>query len=631
MLSTLTLCSLSLIANAASQEAPAPTAGEVALRFGEHAVDRITYRDWLVAHRGEVLSRSFVESWLYERAARAQGLGDASAEALRRAQAEIDERVKMAHRGDRSRWVEELKRGDRSPEGRIAERTIELEKEVHLERLAAVDRVVPEAKIVRDWELAYGKDGRRFAVRLLFKRFIAPALPGKSREEQMAERERLRSELEAEVAALALRVAQGEDFATLVAAHSEDPATRGRGGRPEGGYLDTRGWQPERLEELAQLAPGEVSGPVFLKGGFWLVQLVRLDATPLESVREELRAALEARGPESDECFAVAQSLWEGLEWGLETALFARGTTASPLSPDEPVMTIDGTPISRAEYGDWLARFHGEQAARRFAEDWILSHLAEEQGLTFTPEQIRQRVEEDIELAVRMFFKGDRERWERERVSGHRTLENYKRAAEGDARLNLIAEALVRRDREIQPAAVRAAWERQYGPGGKSLELRVIRIDPVAPDPDPEASPEEMQRRSEAAIAAARSQAAQIVERIAEGEDFATLARRFSGDTETRDQGGRLPQGFNHRLLPVPIVEAIEALQIGETTGALELGFSNVIFELLGRLDVPFEEVEAELFQELSEARPSVVEVAGFRNLLTRDLTIEVLPILYAR
>ncbi|MCZ6596640.1 MAG: hypothetical protein O7B99_03275, partial [Planctomycetota bacterium] len=123
------------------------------------------YRNWLVRTRGEPLSRLYTEYWLIRREAERRGAA-VSAETVAAAfQEEVDERIEKAFGGDREHWIAELAQAGRSAAGRRAERSIQLESPLLLKELAAIDRVVSDEKIAREWELRYGRGGRRFTVR----------------------------------------------------------------------------------------------------------------------------------------------------------------------------------------------------------------------------------------------------------------------------------------------------------------------------------------------------------------------------------------------------------------------------------------------------------------------------------
>jgi hypothetical protein len=86
------------------------------------------------------------------------------------------------------------------------------------------------------------------------------------------------------IEALSVRLASGEDFATLVTQHSEDEATKLRGG--DLGYFSSTRMPPDFVEAAAKLRPGEVSKPIRTRLGFHIVKLVEVQAARQQTFDE---------------------------------------------------------------------------------------------------------------------------------------------------------------------------------------------------------------------------------------------------------------------------------------------------------------------------------------------------------
>jgi hypothetical protein len=76
----------------------------------------------------------------------------------------------------------------------------------------------------------------------------------------------------AAIQSLAVRLAAGEDFATLVVENSEDEATKLRGGDLD--YFSEKRMPPDFVGAAARLQPGETSPPVQTRLGFHIIRLV---------------------------------------------------------------------------------------------------------------------------------------------------------------------------------------------------------------------------------------------------------------------------------------------------------------------------------------------------------------------
>jgi hypothetical protein len=193
-------------------QAPAPDdrGSEIVLKVDDQPVQRSDFERWLLSRYGEDQAQAFADAWLVAREARRLGLYDVTEQAKADTEAEIKERVTKAFAGDESKWLAELRNGNRTPEGRRAERVVALERDLRLKSIAAHDRVIPAQKIERDWQRKYGPGGRRFRVRLLFRRLTLPSMAELPRAEQDAERERQEGALKAELSQLRERALAGE-------------------------------------------------------------------------------------------------------------------------------------------------------------------------------------------------------------------------------------------------------------------------------------------------------------------------------------------------------------------------------------------------------------------------------------
>lgn len=97
-----------------------------------------------------------------------------------------------------------------------------------------------------------------------------------------------------EIEAFSVRLAGGEDLATLAAENSEDEATKLRGG--DLGYFSTNRMPPDFVAAALKLRPGEISPPIRTRLGFHIIKVI--DAQPahqrtFEEARSEIAIELE--------------------------------------------------------------------------------------------------------------------------------------------------------------------------------------------------------------------------------------------------------------------------------------------------------------------------------------------------
>ncbi|WP_437318615.1 peptidylprolyl isomerase [Sorangium sp. So ce385] len=138
------------------------------------------------------------------------------------------------------------------------------------------------------------------------------------------------------------------------------------------------------------------------------------------------------------------------------------------------------------------------------------------------------------------------------------------------------------------------------------------------------------------AIEERRALAAAIADRARRGEDFAALARQFSDDTATRDQGGdlgvRAPQGTQaaqsgQREVMAPELEAaLMAVEPGGVTGPMRAGDAFVVMKLLSRQPSRFTTLEAARPEILQRLQAEILQKAKQKWLdeLKRGTHVEV-------
>jgi parvulin-like peptidyl-prolyl isomerase len=92
-----------------------------------------------------------------------------------------------------------------------------------------------------------------------------------------------------------------------------------------------------------------------------------------------------------------------------------------------------------------------------------------------------------------------------------------------------------------------------------------------------------------------RKEAEDLLARVNKGEDFATLARQYSQDTNSAAQGGRLPVFSKGQMVPA-FADAVDALKPSQVSGPVETPFGLHIIQLHERL--PSQTVTFELARE---------------------------------
>jgi hypothetical protein len=141
---------------AKSIQAPSSTA---VLRLDGAEISSDEYARWLLDNFAVGQVKTFAGDHLIGREARRRGIELQPDEVSRELDGEIAVRINGAFLGSKEGWLAELERTQRSEAGLRTQRTQALEIELLTRKLVAQGRVVPEEKVVREWELSYGRGG----------------------------------------------------------------------------------------------------------------------------------------------------------------------------------------------------------------------------------------------------------------------------------------------------------------------------------------------------------------------------------------------------------------------------------------------------------------------------------------
>lgn len=585
------------------------------------------FGEWLLEVEGEHQAPEFAKKFrALDREARRLGIRIEDEEIEGEVEKQFQERISGAFRGRRDEWIAELERTGRTEDGVRRQRFVETRPDMQARAIAARDRVVPEHLIRREWELRHGRQGRRYDLAMMRFRVVVPSRPNMGREEWNAGREAAMEDGRSRALAARERVLRGEDFGLVASRASDDPDTRDHRGIPSGGFRHV-GWPGSFLDALEALAPREISSPIFGRGGWWLVLVRSLAVTPLDLVRGEIEADLVARGPEPYEVGLVLDRVSEGMQVQVLPALFHAPTGQEWPGALDPVILIDGEPVTRGEYARWLLDAVGETFLGSFVEEWLVRKRARAAGIAVDETVVADRTREYITTLVERGYHGDRDAWIAYLELGGRSEESFVRRIARRTRVDLLTEELFVRERTVRPEDVRARFTSAFGPDGVRREVRMIACAIRNPDLPPGLAREELQSRMDASSSEARRRAEALVLRLRAGEDFAALARATSDDPLTRDQGGALPDRFRSDQWPEAIATAVSSLAPLEVTEPLPYGSAWFVFQLASERRVTFEEVRDELEHELRTARPTPIELAGLRNELGKKARIEKQPV----
>lgn len=624
----LALCVFAPHARAQRAE-PANSGAEAALRIDGEAVPLADYAEWLLSYLGEDMAEEYAHgTYLIAREARRTGVDVTDAELEAHVQRQIDERIRGAFHGVKEEWLAELQRTGRSEGGLRSQRRAEELPKLQGRAIAAIDRVVPREKIEREWWLRYGRHGFEHDLSMMKFGVVVESRTGATRDEIKAEETKQRAARLADARAVRERLVQGADFGQLAQENSTDPDTRAQRGRPTGGF-DHQGWPSSFLDAIEALKVGELSQPIYARGGWWLVLVRGRTETPLARVQDAIAADLLVRGPEDDEVELVRQRVRAGVQVEVLPGLEHPDVDPELASPLVPALSIDGERVTRGTYARWLLHLRGEAFAHTFVEDWLLARRAAAAGITVGEDEIRERSLEFVRGIIDTEHGRDRERWLEMLTTTGRTEEEFLRRVAWRLRSNLLAEKLLVDARKVTEAELRAAFGAAYGDDGVRREVSLIAISSRPEALARDVSDDVRHGLVAKALDDARVKALALAVRARAGADFAQLAREFSDHQPTSTGGGKLPGRFTAETFTPEICAAVSRLPAGAVSDPLVYGPTWYVFRIDSLREVTFSEVRDELEHTLRTRRPTLIEVMSYRNSLAKPAKVEVLPAMW--
>ncbi len=204
------------------------------------------------------------------------------------------------------------------------------------------------------------------------------------------------------------------------------------------------------------------------------------------------------------------------------------------------------------------------QELEALINEMVMLQAAARDSITVLPSDVEGQVEATVDEQVRRF--GSRATFEEVLAQEGLTLEQYRAIIARSARRAGVRQqfvATVQRDRTPPPVSdeeIREFFEDRRAELGRrpaSIEFQQVVI---TPEP------------SDSALARAREEAQEVLQQLQEGEDFATVARRYSDDPGSRQQGGEL--GWFRRGRFVPAFERVAfGLRPGQYSGIVQTSF----------------------------------------------------------
>jgi peptidyl-prolyl cis-trans isomerase SurA len=217
-----------------------------------------------------------------------------------------------------------------------------------------------------------------------------------------------------------------------------------------------------------------------------------------------------------------------------------------------------------------------EQLARstmdQMVEDAIIVEAARREKLIVADDEVKQRVDEQIQSLMQRFG-GSVTQFNQALAASGMTEAQYRRVLEGQVRDELLVQQYLQKELQgrAQPVISEDQLRAALAENKAALGTRPAQVSfqQVMIEPQP----------SDSANAAALKTARDVLEQLVKGGDFSVLAKRYSDDPGTKEQGGSLGW-FKQGRMVKPFEDAVFSMRPGQTSGIVKTEFGYHIIRL---------------------------------------------------
>ncbi|HVY63082.1 MAG TPA: peptidylprolyl isomerase [Planctomycetota bacterium] len=264
----------------------------------------------------------------------------------------------------------------------------------------------------------------------------------------------------------------------------------------------------------------------------------------------------------------------------------ATATPAAPAAPaaaaddSAPVLVIDGKPISRATYKDFLFKQFGAnpKMLEQYVNNYLVDLEAKEQGISPTEKDAADWIEEKIQATQ---TNPEYKRFNLDPAELRRQYKPY-------ARQFLVIETLIKRHR-VNVDELRKEYEERYGE--KRKVRHILFAGGAKLDQKQLPTPEQFE--------AAKKQADEACAALAKGADFEKLAKEQSDDKGSGAEGGDLGDVTRATAFVPEFLEAAFKLKEGEVSAPVKSQYGYHVIQVV-KVTPPAKPFDDEAKKELS-------------------------------
>jgi parvulin-like peptidyl-prolyl isomerase len=293
--------------------------------------------------------------------------------------------------------------------------------------------------------------------------------------------------------------------------------------------------------------------------------------------------------------------------------LVAAGCGGSEDVPTGSVAVVDGTDVSRADLDALMERAQKSYAAQKQTfpkagtaeyqslQEQAVAYLvqrvqyeqeAEKLGITVTAADIAKRNKQVLNQA---YFGGSQKKLDAELKKQGYTKEQYEADLRALAIRDKVAAAVVKEKVKIDDAAIKANYQENLATKytvADSREVRHILLSVHKKDGSVD-------------YAASKAQAEDVRQQLENGADFATLAKKYSQDPGSKDNGGKYTVEKGKTV--APFEKATFSLGVHELSQPVKTEYGYHLIEALGPVKpghvTPLAQVRNAIKQELLSSK----------------------------
>lgn len=237
----------------------------------------------------------------------------------------------------------------------------------------------------------------------------------------------------------------------------------------------------------------------------------------------------------------------------------------APAGDDPIIATVDGQPIKRSVFVEALLEAQGDAFFQRYVERFLADREAEKAGITVDDAAVKAEVDEEERRVVEGRFRGDRAAFAEQIGRYGLSIDDWRAGLADRIRTRLLVEKLLAA--RVDEKRVEKLFELRYGPGGVQRKVSHIHISTV-PAVSRLYTRADFDAEKDRVVAEARARAEGLHQQLAEGADFAELARAHSDDPSAQD-GGDLGALWGNRF-GGPFDAAVARLSVGDVSPVIE-------------------------------------------------------------